>query len=36
VRGDEPHPVWGVDATRTWLDRPRRALEWVLGQGFRK
>jgi ABC-type transport system substrate-binding protein len=36
VRGDAPHPVWGVDATRTWLDRPRQALERLLGEGFRE
>ncbi len=34
VRGGVIHPVWRVDATRTWLDRAGRSLGQVLGRGL--
>jgi ABC-type transport system substrate-binding protein len=35
VRGFAPHPVWGLDASRIWLDRAAAAIERVLGGGLR-
>jgi ABC-type transport system substrate-binding protein len=35
TRGFKPHPVWGIDVSRVWVDRAGPALEQALGSVLR-